>query len=55
MKHEEELLVNDYYTVSVIFDLNATNCLYTYKVDNSIDSTAVSPAFTLKKSPPKPA
>lgn len=37
MKHEEELLVNDYYTVSVIFDLNATNCLYTYKVDNSID------------------
>ena len=32
MKHVE----NDYYTVGVVIDEYAPNCLYTYKVDNSI-------------------
>ncbi len=32
MKHKE----NNYYTVGVVIDEYAPNCLYTYKVDNSI-------------------
>ena len=35
--HEEELLLDDYYTVGVIFSSDATSKPYTYKVDNSLD------------------
>jgi len=34
--HQEELLLNDYYTIGVAFSTEATSMLYTYKVDKSM-------------------
>jgi len=35
-KHQEELLLNDYYTIGVAFSTEATAMFYTYKVDKSM-------------------
>jgi len=35
-KHQEELLLDDYYTVGIIFSTEATAKRYTYKVDKSM-------------------
>jgi len=38
--HEEELLLNDYYTVGVVFSNETLAKQYTYKVDNKIELEA---------------
>ena len=35
-KHQEELLLNDYYTIGVVFSSDVTAKQYTYKVDKSM-------------------
>lgn len=36
-KHEEELILSDYYTVGVVFSNEPTSKQYTYKVDKSME------------------